>query len=309
MAYLLEKNRFSAFCRIAIIIFFFFLGLLLAIGSASGLYQNALLLFSSSYGKAQDSAYILVDQFGYLPDDSKVAVISEHGQQGDLSDLNAVLIDSYQVINVRTDEIVYEGEAKPWKHGAVHDQSGDQASWFDFSSVRELGTYIIRNSRTNESSATFEISESVYQQLLPVATRMFYYQRSGFPKSLPYADARWTDDAAFLGPNQDSEAHFVDDKSNSSLVKDMRGGWFDAGDTNKYVTFAATAVHQLLDAYRENPRIWTDDFNLPESNNGIPDIIDEIVYELDWLKRMQDTDGGAFIKIGTLDYKCLKDLV
>lgn len=303
MAYLLEKNRFSAFCRIAIIIFFFFLGLLLAIGSASGLYQNALLLFSSSYGKAQDSAYILVDQFGYLPDDSKVAVISEHGQQGDLSDLNAVLIDSYQVINVRTDEIVYEGEAKPWKHGAVHNQSGDQASWFDFSSVRELGTYIIRNSRTNESSATFEISESVYQQLLPVATRMFYYQRSGFPKSLPYADARWTDDAAFLGPNQDSEAHFVDDKSNSSLVKDMRGGWFDAGDTNKYVTFAATAVHQLLDAYRENPRIWTDDFNLPESNNGIPDIIDEIVYELDWLKRMQDTDGGAFIKIGTLDYK------
>lgn len=132
---------------------------------------------------------------------------------------------------------------------------------------------------------------------------MFYYQRSGFPKQSPYADPRWEDNAAFLGPKQDTEAHFIGDSTNDTLARDMRGGWFDAGDINKYVTFAAPAIHQLLEAYREDPQIWGDDFNLPESGNRIPDIIDEITYELDWLKRMQDDDGGVFIKLGTLDFK------
>jgi endoglucanase len=55
----------------------------------------------------------------------------------------------------------------------------------------------------------------------------------------------------------------------------------DAGDYNKYVTFAASPVHMLLTSYRQNPGIFTDDFNIPESGNGIPDIIDEVRYELE----------------------------
>ena len=74
----------------------------------------------------------------------------------------------------------------------------------------------------------------------------------------------------------------------------MRGGWFDAGDTNKYVTFASHPLHQLLSAYTQNPAVWTDDFNIPESNNGVPDLLDEIRFELDWFQRMQDNDGGVF---------------
>jgi hypothetical protein len=50
----------------------------------------------------------------------------------------------------------------------------------------------------------------------------------------------------------------------------MRGGWFDAGDTNKYVTFAEDPVHQLLHAYSQNPDVWTDNFNIPESGNAFP---------------------------------------
>lgn len=296
-----KKNAY--FSQIFIFLVFFTLALVLTLALAFDLHKIALSSLNNVKGGGQHNVVILVDQFGYLPDHHKVSVISQHNQHDEVSTLDEVLTDKYQLVNASNSAVVYEARAQLWKDGEIHSQSGDRASWFDFSVVRDPGVYFIRNSRTHETSNIFEISEQVYQNILPTVARMFYYQRSGFPKHLPYADSRWTDDAAFLGSNQDSEAHFVGDKNNSNLVRDMRGGWFDAGDTNKYVTFAATAVHQLLDAYRENPQIWTDDFGLPESSNGIPDIIDEIVYELDWIKRMQDADGGSFIKIGTLDYK------
>jgi Ca2+-binding RTX toxin-like protein len=242
---------------------------------------------------------ILVDQFGYRPGDSKVAVIVQSQAS---ATIDGRLSDSYQVINKATNQSVYQATAKIWQSGTIHSQSGDRAAWFDFSSITQPGNYVIRNSRTGEISDTFEVADDVYKDVLIAATRTFFYQRSGFAKQTPYADPKWTDGAAFLGPGQDTEARFVNDKTNASLARDMRGGWFDAGDTNKYVTFATTAVHQLLDAYKQNSAIWTDDFNLPESGNGIPDLIDELQFELNWLKRMQDSDGGAFIKLGTLDY-------
>ena len=107
------------------------------------------------------------------------------------------------------------------------------------------------------------------------------------PKEKPYAEEPWTDGAAFIGPGQDKEARYVNDKENASMAKNLSGGWMDAGDYNKYVTFAGSAVHMLLTAYEQNPKIFSDDFNIPESGNGIPDLIDEVKYELDWIKKMQ----------------------
>ena len=253
----------------------------------------------SSLPKVTHSApRILVDQFGYRPHDQKIAVIREDGSH---YHKNTKYTNIFNVINVTTGERVYSDKATPWNQGKIHSQSGDVAWWFDFSSVSKPGRYIV-SSQSGEKSCSFEIAEDVYRNILVAATRMYFYQRSGFAKRLPYADARWQDDAAFLGAQQDTEARFIDDKENIALARDMRGGWFDAGDTNKYVTFAANPVHQLLHAYSQNPVVWTDNFNIPESGNGIPDLIDELRFELDWLQRMQDSDGGAFIKLGTTDH-------
>lgn len=242
---------------------------------------------------------IFVDQFGYRLDDQKIGIIVESSDFDKSYDAEK---RRYQLIDLDSNRVVYENISEVWNNGHIHEQSGDRVSWFDFSSVSQPGRYEIRDLSTGKRSAQFRIERNPYRQVLVAAVRMFYYQRSGFPKEEPYADRRWIDGPAFLGPHQDTEAHFVDDKENASLVRDMRGGWFDAGDTNKYVIFANTAVHQLLDAYRQNPSIWTDDFGIPESGNGIPDLIDEIQFETDWLERMQDDDGGVFIKLGTLDH-------
>lgn len=232
----------------------------------------------------QASPYIKVDQFGYRPQDSKVAVIVDP-QKG----YNAA--DSYipgNVIEVRKwidNSVVYVGAPKKWNDGEIQVSSGDRGFWFDFSMVSEPGHYYLYDAATGKRSHPFLIHQNVYYPILKAAVRMFYYNRSNFAKQPPYADLRWTDRASFIGPNQDTEAHFVDDKQNKALVRDVSGGWWDAGDSNKYVTFTSPVINQLLDAYLRNPDAFTDDFDLPESGNGIPDIIDEVKYGIDWIKK------------------------
>ncbi len=249
----------------------------------------------------QSFSYIMVDQFGYRPQDPKVAVIVAP-QAG--FNANQGLTPSHTLVvkNTKTNHIVFSGVPSPWHNGATHQQSGDKTWWFDFSSVTTPGSYVIADTKKNTQSAPFKIGKDVYKTPLKIATKMFFYQRSGFAKQPPYANICWTDKASFIGPRQDREARLVTDKNNSETARDVSGGWMDAGDTNKYVTFAEPVVHQLLTAYQDNPSIWTDDFNIPESRNGLPDLLDEVMFELEWLKKMQDKDGGVLIKVGTLDY-------
>ena len=248
---------------------------------------------SSSFRVSESRSFtVLVDQFGYRPQDPKEAVVI-----GDVDE-----VQPYKLQNVETGEVVDIIKPVKWGNGSIHSQSGERAWWIDFSNFEQSGKYVLVREDEEVRSAEFEVREDIYRDVLIAATRMFFYQRSGFAKSEPFADARWTEEAAYVGPRQDKQARFVHDKSNQELEKDMHGGWFDAGDTNKYVTYAIQPVHQLLSAYGQNKRIWTDDFNIPESGNGIPDLLDEIKFELDWLMRMQDYDGGAFIKLGNLGY-------
>lgn len=251
--------------------------------------------------KAKPVNFIMIDQFGYRTQDQKVAVIVDP-QLGFNAQDSFSPGKTYQVRAVDSNQILYSRTLQPWENGQTHSQSGDKAWWFDFSEVQLPGSYYIFDPQTQQRSFPFEIRDDVYRPILIAATRMFFYQRSGFAKQAPYADPRWTDAPAFIKPKQDEEARYLYDKDNASLAQNMGGGWFDAGDLNKYVTFATQPVHQLLSAYTQNPEIWTDDFNIPESGNGIPDLIDEIKFELDWLKKMQDEDGGVYIKLGNIDH-------
>jgi MYXO-CTERM domain-containing protein len=251
-------------------------------------------------GPAKVGKYIMVDQFGYRPDDPKVAVLVDPQQGFNASDSYAPG-STLEVRRWSDGKTVHSGAVSPWQGGATQASSGDRGWWFDFSALKTPGSYYLFDAQNNLGSHRFEIDEDVYRGVLRAATRMFFYNRCGAAKKPPHTDAKWQDDPAYLGAGQDSEARSVNDKQNASTERDLRGGWFDAGDTNKYVTFAESVVHQLLSAYEENPGPWTDDFNIPESGNGVPDLLDEIKWEVDWVKRMQQSDGGVLIKLGVID--------
>lgn len=243
--------------------------------------------------------HILVDQFGYRPNDPKVAVIRDPQVGYDHAD-HFLPGPRYEIRNSDDGTVVFSGAPTPWNGGARESSSGDTGWWFDFSSLDKPGKYFAYDTARNVRSPAFRIEQDVYHDVLKAAVRMYFYQRSGFAKQPPQADKCWMDGLAYMGPHQDTEAHDITDRDNDEKVRNLSGGWFDAGDTSKYVTFATPAVHQLLTAYQTTPSVFTDDFNIPESGNGIPDLLDEVKWEIDWLGRMQFPDGSVALKVGDI---------
>lgn len=245
--------------------------------------------------------HLKIDQFGYPGYAEKICVVNNPQagfdfDQGDFYTPGPTL----HVRKVSDNTLVFSGPCTTWNGGATYDQSGDKVWWFNFSSVVTPGDYYIYDPTNNKSSFPFTINDNVYTEVLKQSVRMFFYQRSGFAKNEEYA-YDWDDGASHLGPQQDLDCRLVTNPV-PSTSKQLQGGWFDAGDYNKYVNFAYEPMHDLLLAYIERPSIWTDDYNIPESGNGIPDLLDEVKWEMDWLRRMQIADGSVLMKVGVTDF-------
>jgi endoglucanase len=239
---------------------------------------------------------IVVDQFGYQTKASKIAVIRDPKVGYD----NAAHFTPgaiYAVFDQSTGKIVKQGLPTPWDGGATDSVSGDRVWWFDFSDVTTPGTYTVVDVDKGLRSPEFQIDDWVYRNVLKHAVRMYFYQRAGFKKTAETAGSDWADAASHMGPGQDPQtrpwqARRGLSKNEGSQIKDLHGGWFDAGDYNKYASWTARNIIVLLRAYSENATAFRDDTGIAESGNGVPDILDEVKWALDWLERMQNTDGS-----------------
>lgn len=129
------------------------------------------------------------------------------------------------------------------------------------------------------------MSRSEYAAVFEDVCRMFYLQRCGCAVNLS---------GAFSHP----ACHLTEARIyGTEEFKDVSGGWHDAGDYGRYVVPAAKAVADLLLAYSAAPSAFSDSLGIPESGNGLPDILDEVRYELTWMKKMQRDDGGVYHKV------------
>lgn len=250
--------------------------------------------------------YIVIDQFGYRPETPKVAVLVDPQVGWNAKD-EYVPGNSLELRRWSDGAVMHRGPATRWRDGMTQPSSGDRGAWFDFSVVTEPGSYFVFDPTRGVRSHRFEVARDVYRDVLKAAMRMFYFNRANYAKVKPFACVKercWTQRADYLGPGQDREARSVRDKGNERTRRDLGGGWWDAGDTNKYVTFTQVVLHQLLAAYEENPGPFGDDYGIPESGNGLPDLIDEVKVELDWLMKMQPADlgGGVLLKVGNIDH-------
>ena len=247
------------------------------------------------------SPYIVVDDFGYRPEAVKVAVIRDPVTGFD-ADESFEPGSTYAVVDAFSGERVHTGSPMPWNGGAVDTSSGDRASWFDFSSVTAPSAYYVLDTERGVRSPVFVVSADVYRELLKHAVRTYFYQRAGQEKDAAFAGDAWADTASHLRPGQDAEARLFSAPDDATTERDVSGGWYDAGDYNKYTNWTAEYVIDLLRAYRERPDIWSDDYDIPESGNGVPDILDEVKWGLAWLVKMQSDDGSLLSIVG-LDHE------
>jgi endoglucanase len=232
------------------------------------------------------SANIVVDQFGYRTASEKIAVVRS-AQAGFDKGSPYTPGAKYALVDAHSTAKVLEAAPMPWNGGATDSSSGDKAWWFDFSTVTTAGDYFVLDETANVRSPVFHIGDGVFRDVLKQSMRMYYYQRDGIAKDAKYAGAAWADGMAHP---QDAQCSLYSDGSGQ---RDLHGGWFDAGDQNRYTNWAASDVIELLRGFVETQAAFTDDYGIPESGNGVPDLLDEVKWELDWMVRMQNADGSV----------------
>lgn len=245
-----------------------------------------------------ETPLVVADQFGYLPDADKILLARQSRTGFDATAFPAIAA-SYDIYSEAEGRVVLTITPSSWNNGQVDPRSGDIISTLDASAITTPGSYFVTESGEQTSLATFEIQENIYAPVFKAAFRTFYYQRSGFEKAAPYAASKFLDGASHLGTGQDSEARRFLQKQNATLQRDLRGGWYDAGDLNKYTNWTADYCLMLLASFEENPGAWGDLNDLPESHNGIPDLLDEVRWGMDWLLRMQSGDGSVLSLVGS----------
>jgi len=207
---------------------------------------------------------IRVNQVGYLPDDIKVAVLmttsSEQVSGARLVDTSTGKAFPVKVI-----------QAPVWNPMA-------QTFRLDFSDVNLPGKYRIE--AAGAVSPEFGIGSDVYKGLNEVPLCYMRQQRCGFNPSLG-TTCHTHDGILVFGGDRDGE-HI-----------DVTGGWHDASDYLQYLTTSANAVYQMLFAYEHTPGVWADNFKADGTpgKNGIPDILDEARWGLEWMIRMNPSDS------------------
>lgn len=216
---------------------------------------------------------IVTNQIGYKPDANKKAVFV--GAES----------DTFSVVNANTGKIVFTGELSAKTYDGFSKQ---EVRVGDFSCVTESGNYYV-SSGNLDNSYTFEISDSVYNSALEDSIKMLYLQRCG------------------TSVNDDIFSHKACHTSLATVYGtaekiDVSGGWHDAGDYGRYVVTGAKTVADLLYAYDNAPELFGDNTGIPESKNNIPDILDEARYEIEWLLKMQDSNGGVHHKVSCANF-------
>lgn len=212
---------------------------------------------------------IVVNQVGYSIDSNKIAVFR-----------GEILPDTYDLINAASGETVYTGSIE---QKGYNDATEENIAHGDFTDYKIPGTYYLQ-AEVIGRSYPFIIAEAPYDSIFNAAIKQYYYNRCGLTLSTELAEE------AAHNACHSKMAKFKED---TGAQIDVSGGWHVDETGKRDVVECCHAVNNLLLAYEMYGDIFTDEVGIPESGNEIPDIIDEVKYEIDWFLKMQDTTSGA----------------
>ncbi|MDG4798658.1 glycoside hydrolase family 9 protein [Micromonospora sp. WMMD1082] len=230
---------------------------------------------------------VRVNQVGYLPGGPKNATIVTEATEALPWQLQAA-----------SGAVLAQGTTTP---RGIDPASAENVHSVDFSAYRTPGRGLTL-AVDGEISHPFDISGTLYDQLRSDALQFFYIQRSGIAIDGDLVGEEYARPAGHLDvpPNQgDTDVPCQPGVCDYRL--DVRGGWYDAGDHGKYVVNGGIATYQLLSTFERTKNAATAGFGaalgdgtlrVPERDNGVPDVLDEARWELEFLLRMQVPAGN-----------------
>lgn len=228
---------------------------------------------------------VRLNQVGYYPTAEKTAVV-----EGATS-AEAVLVDA-------AGNTVWQGKAV---REAQSPFSSKVRTVYDFSEVQQPGEYTLRIGKT---AVPVVIRKQAFHEAAVAAMKSYYLQRTGMPIEEQYAGVyarpmAHPDTCVMIHPSAATEAR------PAGTIISSPYGWYDAGDFNKYIVNSGFTVGMMLVNYQLDPAAFNRlALNIPESGNGVPDYLNEIMYNLRWMATMQDpNDGGVYHKLTTPNFE------
>ena len=228
---------------------------------------------TESAGAESARLAIKVDQVGYPVNGPKVALVSSPAT-------------IFEIRRSSDGGVVFRGNLAPPQSDP---DSGDQVQAADFSGLRRAGIFYLAVPGVGRSW-DFTVGKNVFAHAYYMAMRAFYGQRCGT--------------AVDLGPEFPGYAHAIchqqgefHPSSGANGPRDNIGGWHDAGDYGRYMVNSGISTGTLLWAWEiYGLKLKNIPLKIPESGNGTPDILNEVRWNLEWMLKMQDDDGGAWHK-------------
>jgi endoglucanase len=242
----------------------------------------ALALAASTGCCAAAEPAVQVNQLGFPPGAAKWAVASSS------------LADSFTVRDEASGQDVLTGKLGPAVRWTPADRGVRLA---DLSALTRPGAYRLHVDGAPDSPR-FVVAADPYTALAAGALRAYYFNRAGIALDRRYAGPH-------ARPAGHPDTHVLVHASAASAsrpegsVISSPGGWYDAGDYNKYVVNSGITVYELLAAYEHFPDFFKSlSVGLPESGDGAPDLLNEVHWNLAWMLTMQDPeDGGVYHKL------------
>ncbi len=235
----------------------------------------------SATGITPPPGKIVLNQAGFYPDANKIAIV-EDSTSG-----------PFYIIRDADEDTVYTGELGPiesWTHSPLVVRKAD------FSEFSETGKYRVLVPALEQPSPAFEIKEEVHNAALHGSLKSYYYQRASIELESAYA-GKWARAAGHPDTRVLVHESAASVSRPAGTTIETPYGWYDAGDYGKYIVNSGIATYQLLALYEHFPSFFdTLVLNIPESDNNIPDILDECLWNLRWMLSMQDEDGGVYHK-------------
>jgi endoglucanase len=234
---------------------------------------------------AQSDA-IRLNQIGFYPDGPKVAV-AVGAAAGTFTvhapgDPEPVLIREL-------------GPAETWG------PSGETVRLADFSDLDVQGEYVVSVDGLG-TSHPFLVSDRVHQEVARGALKAFYFMRASVPLEPAYAGP-WSRPAGHPDDRVLVHNSAATAGRPAGTVIASPGGWYDAGDYNKYVVNSGISVGTLLLLLEQYPEYAAGlDTAIPESGDAVPDLLDETLVNVRWMLTMQDEDGGVYHKLTTANF-------
>ncbi|WP_162793704.1 glycoside hydrolase family 9 protein [Streptomyces paludis] len=239
--------------------------------------------------RAKTGPAVKVNQHGYLPNGPKNATVLT----------NATAATAWTLTRVDGSGVAF-GLTKP---GGYDGSAGASVHTIDFSAVKATGRF--RLTVGGVQSHPFDIRQDLYTSLRSDSMRFFYTNRSGIAIDGGIAGAAYARPAGHVASSPgggdtkvpcQSPKHYVDNWT-CDYTLDVTGGWYDAGDHGKYVVNGGIATYQLLNAWERavaegsEAALGDSTLAIPERGNGVPDILDEARWNLEFMLKMQVPSG------------------